>query len=550
MTSPASGAADVVLSVKHVHDFADAHGDDASVLAISNGVVEATGRRLDDVSHLIGPGTRVIREEELVLVPGFFDTHNHLFMTSADVRRVEISDCRSISEIVERLHERARELPPGEWVVANRGWHESTIEERRLPTALELDAVSREHPVYVPRGGHVGTANTYALDLSGVTAMKDDPPGGTIVRDEHGTALGPLIEFPATYRILRFLPGDGRQSDPGMLKTAMDGYVARGITAVRDPGIDASNLAVYRQLHADEGLPLRARVLMRLDAFNSAEQNLTQLDEYESLRNQQDDVLRVEGIKIIADGGVEGGWFSDPYVNRADFCGHAFYSREELESLVETAVRRGWKVGTHAVGDNAVRLVLDVYESVLAKVGAVKPGSLVIEHAFMADAQSRARAVAAGIRVTVQHPLLYFLGGNMLTHWGPERTAQVMPVAEWLADGGLIAGGSDCNVAPYDPLLAIWGFTTRGTKVAGVQGPSQAVDRRTAFSLYTEAGWRLTGEEHERGRLLPGFSADLVAYRQDPMTVDLDDLPSLSPAFTLMAGHPVHDPEGYFHDVV
>jgi predicted amidohydrolase YtcJ len=282
-----------------------------------------------------------------------------------------------------------------------------------------------------------------------------------------------------------------------------------------------------------------------MDSARSYEENLATLKSLEGLRGSGDEVLRVEGIKIIADGGVEGGWFSEPYVNRPDFCGHAFYDRAELESLVETAVRDGWKVGTHAVGDQTMRLVLDVYESVLAKVGSVPPDSLVIEHGFMADAESRARAIAAGIHITVQHPLLYFLAGNMLTHWGADRTARVMPVAEWIREGGLIAGGSDCNVAPYDPLLAIWGFTTRGTKVAGVQGPEQAVDRRTAFALYTEAGWRLTGEGHERGRLLPGYSADLVAYRQDPMTVELDDLPSLSPALTVMGGRAVHDPEGY-----
>ena len=537
--------ADVLIEAGKILDFREPELNRASVLAISNGKVVATGENVHDLDVQIDTDTTIVRDKNLVVSPSYFDTHNHLFWTSTDVPNVDISGARSIDEIVSTLRHSALEVPDGTWIIAARGWHESTIVEKRLPTALELDGVSDRHPVFVQRGGHVATANTYALRISGILDAAEDPAGGTITRDAHGKPLGPLIEFPAMQPILRLLPEDGHEGNLADLATTCRRYNAKGLTAVRDPGITEANYRLYERLHGQGDLSVRVRPLFMLDPGDSYEASMERLQALKVRQGDGDDVLRVEGIKILADGGVEGGWLSEPYVNRSDFCGHAFYSREELESLVETAVSRGWKVGTHAVGDKAVSLVLDVYEKVLSKVGAVAPGSLVIEHAFMADAEARARAIAAGVRVTVQHPLLYFLGGNMLSHWGPERTSLVMPVAEWLQDGGLIAGGSDCNVAPYDPLLAIWGFATRGTKVAGIQGPSQAVDRRTAFGLYTEAGWRLTGEENERGRLLPGFSADLVAYRQDPMTVDLDDLPSLSPAFTLMAGNPVYDPEGY-----
>jgi predicted amidohydrolase YtcJ len=540
--------ADVVIEAGKILDFRGPESITDSVVALAAGKVVATGSSIDDVDVVVDSATRVIRDRELVLSPSYFDTHNHLCWTSNDVPNVDISGARSIDEIISTLRQRAATLPAGAWVVAARSWHESTIRERRLPTARELDAVSEEHPVFVPRGGHVATANTQALRLSGILGSTDDPPGATVVREPDGRPLGPLIEFPAMQPILRMLTEAGHDRSLLDLAATCRRYNAKGLTAVRDPGISEANFRRYEELHARGDLSLRVRALFMMDSGEPFEASMQRLETLQVRPGQGDDGLRAEGIKIIADGGVEGGWLSEPYVDRPDYRGHAFYSREELERLVETAVRRGWKVGTHAVGDNTVRLVLDVYESVLSK-GAVKPGSLVIEHAFMADAQSRARAVAGGIRVTVQHPLLYFLGGNMMTHWGPERTAQVMPVAEWLADGALVAGGSDCNVAPYDPLLAIWGFITRATKVAGIQGAPHAVDRRTAFSLYTEAGWRLTGEENERGGLLPGFSADLVAYRQDPMTVDLDDLPSLSPAFTLMAGSPVHDPDGYFGTV-
>lgn len=551
-----SHKADTVIVAGRVHDF---RSDDrvGRVLALRGGEVVASANELDEVQALIGTETKVVNDPSLTLLPGYFDTHNHLTMASADVYNVDISDCTSIREIVAALRTQASKTKAGDWVVASRSWHESTIAERRLPTARELDEVSTDHPVFVQRGGHVGTANSLALRLSGIDSMRVDPPGGTIVRDHDGAPLGPLIEFPAMAPIHAILGGGNPDSDnaagflagvnTASLATTAAQFSARGLTAIRDTGIDEASFRVYQEVHAQGRLTVRARPMFMLDPAKSADENLEYLRSLSVRQHDGDDVLRVEGIKLLADGGVEGGWLSEPYTNQPDYCGHAMFAESELEAMVEAAAREGWTVGTHAVGDKTVRLVLDVYEKVINKIGKVRPGQFVIEHGFMADAESRARAVAAGIPITVQHPLLYALAGNMLTHWGPDRTAQVMPVAEWLEDGALIAGGSDCNVAPYDPLLAIWGFVTRDTKVGGIQGPRQAVDRRTAFSLYTEAGWRLTGEGDVRGRLMPGYSADIVAYREDPLAVDLDALPSLSTAFTVMGGRAVHDPDGYFN---
>ena len=95
--------------------------------------------------------------------------------------------------------------------------------------------------------------------------------------------------------------------------------------------------------------------------------------------------------------------------------------------MVEHAVGRGWRVGCHAVGDCAVRRVLDAYEQVALRHPGLPPGTLVIEHAFLADAPTRARAVRLGVGITVQHPLLYSLGGNLVRYWGPDRASQVMP---------------------------------------------------------------------------------------------------------------------------
>jgi predicted amidohydrolase YtcJ len=117
-----------------------------------------------------------------------------------------------------------------------------------------------------------------------------------------------------------------------------------------------------------------------------------------------------------------------------------------------------------------------------------------------------------------------------------------MPVRSWLAEGATIAAGTD-TVRLFDPMLNIWGMVTRGTKDIGVQGPDQTIDLYTAIELYTSAGTRLTHETDRRGTLEPHRLADFVAYHADPVTANVDDLPSLTPAITCVGGRAVHDPD-------
>jgi predicted amidohydrolase YtcJ len=140
-------------------------------------------------------------------------------------------------------------------------------------------------------------------------------------------------------------------------------------------------------------------------------------------------------------------------------------------------------------------------------------------------------------------PLLYRLGGELLRAWGPARTAQIMPVREWLAAGALVAAGSDAASAT-NPLHTVWGMITRGTRDAGVQGIEHAVDRFTALRLHTAAAAELNGEPQLYGTIQPGHLADLVAYADDSLTIDADGLPKMTPVFTMVGSHAVHDPDG------
>ena len=493
----------------------------------------------------------MIDNPELVLYPAFTDTHNHQLLAARDLDYVSLEQARSVDELVQALREAAARTPLGEWVISSRCWHETHLREGRLPTAGELDAASADHPIFVQRGGHVGVANSAALQMAGITATSADPASGTVVRLGDRTPTGVLIEGGALDPVRRLLPPVTEAQQADLLARQCRLYNRRGIGVVRDPGLMPGEVAVYRAV-ADRGeLTTRTRLMFWVMPQATVADTLAYIDALPEPGSVSIDSvggdgggLGIWGLKLGMDGGVEGGFLCEPYANNPAFRGHAFWEPDDFGQVVEHAVGRGWRVGCHAVGDCAVRRVLDAYEQVALRHPGLPPGTLVIEHAFLADATVRARAVRLGVGITVQHPLLYSLGGNLVRYWGPDRAGQVMPVRAWVDEGALIAAGSDCNVSFFDPLLSIWGLVTRGTRTVGVQGPEYRVDTYTAIELYTAAGGRLLREDRDVGILAPGAFADVVGFRADLLDCPVDDLPSQQPALTLVGGRPVHDPDG------
>ena len=534
--------ADVVFRVGRAYAMTADRGVYQAV-AVTGGRIAGVGRDRDELDSLIGPGTAVVDDPELVLYPAFHDTHNHQLLAARDLDYVSLEQARSLEEVVQALRTAAARTPPGQWIISSRCWHETHLREGRLPTARELDAATADHPVFVQRGGHVGVANSAALRLAGITATSTDPSSGTIVRLPDRTPTGVLIEPGALDPVRRLLPAVTGAQQADLLARQCRLYNGRGIGVVRDPGLMPDEVAVYRTV-ADRGeLTTRTRLMFWVIPQPTVADTLAYVDSLPAPGSLATDGLGIWGLKLGMDGGVEGGFLGQPYANNPAFRGHAFWPPDDFEQVVSYAVGRGWRVGCHAVGDGAVGRVLDAYEVVARRHPGLRPGTLVIEHAFLADAGLRARAVRLGVGITVQHPLLYSLGGNLVRYWGPERASQVMPVRAWVDEGALIAAGSDCNVSFFDPLLSIWGLVTRGTRTVGVQGPEYRVDTYTALRLYTEAGGRLLREEGV-GVLAPGAFGDVVAFRGDLLACAVDELPSREPVLTLVGGRAVHDPEG------
>ena len=495
----------------------------------------------DGLDDLAGPDTVRADLGDLTVLPAFSDSHEHLMEASRNTLLVPVEKARSVAEFTSMVSQAARVAPPGKWILTSMGWHESNLAENRLPTGAELDAAAPGHPVFARRGGHLAVANTLALQTAGVGRDTPDPPGGKIGRLPDGRPSG-VLESAAVYQVAAFAPAPSADELAGAIGTRSGEYAALGVGTIREPMVTLDDLLAYQQAWRGELLNVRVRAMIRVGHELSAADALALIRGLGTWSGFGDDWLRIWGLKFVMDGGVEGGALEQPYANDPANSGHLNWDPAAMTEVCTEAVRRGWRIGTHAAGDRAVRTLLDVYEGVVAQTGSLPPWTLVIEHALLSDRAQRERAVRGGFGVTVQHPLLWNMGSEMLVTWGPERTRQVNPLDDWLALGASLAAGTDI-ARPFNPMTNVWGMATRGTKSAGIQGPEHAIDVPTALRLYTLGSAALNGEAGRLGSVTPGKLADLVAYPLDPLTAELDDLADLKPVLTIAGGRATYDPD-------
>jgi predicted amidohydrolase YtcJ len=401
---------------------------------------------LDD---LAGTSTIVTDAPDLTLLPAFDDSHEHLMEASRNTTLVPVDRARTVAEFLAMVRDAAGALAPGAWVLTSMGWHESNLAENRLPTGAELDEAAPDHPVLARRGGHLAIASSAALRAAGVGADTPDPKGGLIDRLADGRPSG-LLEGGAVYQVAAFAPPPTRAELVEGLRRGSAAYAALGVGTIREAMINLEELLAYQDAADRAALSVRVRPLIRVGNELSTEDALALVRGLGARSGFGDDWLRLWGLKFVMDGGVEGGALEQPYASDPHSSGHLNWDPAAMTTVCVEAVRRGWRIGTHAAGDRAVRVLLDVYEAVLAQVGSLPPWTLVIEHALLTDAGQRARVVRAGVGVTVQHALLWNMGSEMVQTWGPERTSRVNPLDEWTAAGADLAAGTD-SARPFNP---------------------------------------------------------------------------------------------------
>jgi predicted amidohydrolase YtcJ len=515
-----------------------------TALAVRGGRIEAVAgpeRESELLATWRGPETVVLDEPGLVVLPAFVDTHNHLMLAARNTLGVPVSQARDIDQVVRLIRERAARTPPGQWVITAADWHETQLAERRLPTAVELDQATTDHPVLLLRGGHNGVLNSAGLRAAGFGPGTPDIEGGFIARDPAGQPSGWVQDaaLDLARQALPSLPGEALAAG---LAEASRRYAAHGLGTVRDPAVTPDEWRTYLRACAAGQLHVRSHAMIfstpaAIKTAGSMDAYLDSLEEQDIRPGSGDGRLRLWGLKFVLDGGVEAAALEQPYPDRDGYRGELMWDPGDLRRALATCARRGWPVGTHAMGDRAVSLLLEAIRDAREQAGPVPAGMLVVEHGGLITDRI-ADAAGLGVHITVQQALLAGLGPAFLDTWGAARTTALFPWRELIEGGAWISAGTDHPIGPLDPLAAIHGMTTRATP-AGLLGPEHAISRTEAIRLYTIAGAHFLGQPGA-GTLVPGALADMVAYPADPFTCPIEQLLDLTPIVTVVGGHVVH----------
>ncbi|NOX68480.1 MAG: amidohydrolase [Gammaproteobacteria bacterium] len=458
----------------------------------------------DDIARHIGEDTEVISIPGSMLVPGFIDTHVHFIAGGSGLASVQLRDASTPEEFVQRIADFAADLQAGEWILNGTWDHENWGGE--LPRRDWIDAVTPDNPVWIYRlDGHMAVANSLALKLAGVDADTADIEGGEVVRDSDGKPTGVLKDNAMMLVNNVIPPASAAQLDREVL-AAMEHVAGNGVTSVHDMA-DRTSLAAYRRARGRHELITRIYSVMPLSAWQ-------QLSDELAANGAGDQWLKIGGVKGFMDGslGSHTAAFLEPFTDAPDERGFLINPLSDMRTWINAADEAGLQVMVHAIGDSAIRDLLDIYLDVAQQNGE-RDRRFRVEHAQHIDPQDIPRFAVQGVIASMQ-PYHAIDDGRWADKViGPERARTTYAFRALIDDGAHVAFGSDWFVAPATPLEGIYAAVTRRTlDDANPHGwvPEQKVTVEQALRAYTYEAAYASFEEEIKGTLRNGMLADFV----------------------------------------
>jgi predicted amidohydrolase YtcJ len=529
----------------------------AAALAVTGGRVTATGGR-GDVRRWRDRRTRVLDLRGATVVPGLVDAHAHLDREGLKQIYPSLARCRSIADVQRVIRREAARRPPGEWIVTmpvgTPPFYQDApgcLAERRWPTRADLDAAAPDHPVYVRgiwgywnRPPVHSIASSRALAAAGVTRETPPPKGVEILRDAAGEPTGVFVEHNLIqvleFTLMRAAPRFTAADRLRALAAAQRAYAARGVTAVYEGhGIAPEVLAVYRETHARGGLRLRCTLAVSPTwTEEEAGRAIPAVAAWAGGRGLGDDRLRVGGVCLHFGGDPEVARIlhaGQPYTGWAGFVESA-NDPAAYRAQAELAARHGLRVNTLVT--RCLPEVLDVWEDVAAR-HPVRSLRWVLVHLNDVTPAQLARIRRLGA-VATTNPISY------LFRSAADEVARLGGAAERLLPHRSLARhripfGLATDNKPADPWAAYAAVVSRRDMRTGqVLGPGERLTRAQALAALTQGGAHVTFAERERGRLAPGWAADLAVLEHDPLTAPLEDLIGQTARLTLVGGEIVH----------
>lgn len=484
------------------------------------------------------PGARHVDMQGKTVIPGLIDAHGHVFGLGFTLTSLDLSATTSLEDALARIGEYARANPSNPWLLG-RGWNQEVWRLGRFPTAKELDAVVPDRPVWFERvDGHAGWANSRALALAGITDSTPDPAGGKIMRDKDGHATGVLVDA-ATGLVGDKVP---RETE-AQLRQALDKSLAEiarvGLTSVHDAGINVASDKLYRE-YADSGR-LTARVYAMIGDTGA---DFDALSKHGPLKSYANDMYALRSVKLYSDGalGSRGAALLAPYTDDHATRGLLFHPSADIHAAMAKAMKKGYQVNVHAIGDAGNRQVLDGFAK-LAPKGADGLRHR-IEHAQVVAPADIPRFKSLGVIPSMQ-PTHATSDMNMAEkRVGHERIGGAYAWRTFLQQGSRIACGSDFPVESPNPFYGIHAAVTRqdhaGKPIAGWY-PEQDMSLKEALRCFTLDAAYAAHQEKVLGSLEPGKWADFVVLDRDLFKMPEYELYQTGVLQTWVAGRKVYE---------
>lgn len=508
----------------------------AQAVAVKDGKFVGVGTS-DEMRRYASPTTRVVDLKGRAVIPGLMDSHTHMIGAGTAETRAPLFRAKTVAQAQAIIGEfiSSKKVPPGEWVQTS-GWHPpSQLREQRYLTRQEIDSVAPNNPVFVQTVGHFAMANTKALEIADITRATRDPVGGKIFRDPNGDATG-LLEETAIDLVEHKIPRPTFEQVVAQIVLAQRVYNQSGITSAIDAALSEEQMRAYFTVAQRKQASVRTGLMWRPSAATAQEfERALQAAQFKE--NQGDDWVRVSGIKIVSDGGMtlRSAYTRQAYAGEPSNHGTLALDPAAYKQSVLLANRHGWRVGTHAVGDAAVDLVLDAYAAA-DKDKSIKDSRYVVIHGSLMAREQIVRAKQLGIRVDAQNVFMWDKAAAVERNMGAALANRAVP-SRWLVDilgVEATAAGTDNQVNILNPFVGLYIMVTRKDPTGKVYGADQALTREEALRLYTNAGPYYTFDERRKGAIEVGKLADMVVLSADYMTVADAQIKDIKPVLTIV----------------
>ena len=485
------------------------------------------------------PAAKHIDLHGLTVLPGLIDAHGHVFGLGQQFLQLDLTGSASLADALKAASTYAAANPQRAWLTG-RGWNQEIWKLGRFPTATELDAAVPERPVWLQRvDGHAAWANTRAMQLAGITKQTPDPAGGKIMRDANGDATGVFVDA-AQELVARVMPKQTAADARLALDRALHELAAMGLTSVHDAGINVAQDALYRE-YADAG-KLTTRVYAMIGDTGV---DFDQLSQKGPLKTYAGDMYALRAVKLYADGalGSRGAALIEPYSDEPKSHGLLFRKNGDIYAMMDKAMKKGYQVNVHAIGDAGNRQILDGYQQLVPKTHSVGQRHR-IEHAQVVALDDIKRFKEIGIVPSMQ-PTHATSDMNMAEQRiGPQRIKGAYAWRTFLKQGSRIACGSDFPVESSNPFFGIHAAVTRqdaaGMPAAGWYA-NQAMTLKEAFRCFTLDAAYAGHQEKLVGSLEKGKYADFIVIDQDLFTMPAKDIHKTGVLQTWVAGRQVFE---------